>query len=135
MFLQADIEQVGGGFVIAVSAAFGFGNDIVDAAEFAQIGGRDAHGFGGQLFLGGIAPHDGGAALGRNHRVDRVLHHQNAVGNGDGQRSAAAANSDDGGDDGNFEACHLTQIVRDGLGLSTLFGMNSRDRRHRYRPG
>jgi hypothetical protein len=40
---------------------------------------------------------------GRNHGVNRVLHHQDAVGDGNGQRSAAAADADHGGDDGNFK--------------------------------
>src|SRR5208282_4925399 len=45
---------------------------------------------------------------------------------GDSQRSAAAANSDHGRDDRNFQARHLAQVVCDGLGLSPFFGMNSR---------
>ena len=40
MFLQSVIEQRGGGFVIEVGAAFGFGDDAVDAAQFGQVFGR-----------------------------------------------------------------------------------------------
>ena len=64
MFLQRAIEQRGGGFVVDVGAAFGFGNYAIDAAQFLQVFGGDAHGFSGEGFFAGIAPHDGGAAFG-----------------------------------------------------------------------
>ena len=70
MFLQGNVEQIGGGFVIAMGSALGLGNDIVDAAEFAEVGSGDAHGFGGQFLLCSVAPHDGGAAFGRDDRID-----------------------------------------------------------------
>src|SRR5437868_3604019 len=126
MFLEAGIEQIGGRFVVAVRSTFGFRNDVVDAAEFAEVGGSDAHGFGGEFFFGGVAPHDGGAAFRRNDGINRVLHHQYAVGDGDRQSSAAAADANDGRNDGNFQPRHLAEIVGDGFGLSAFFGMDAR---------
>ena len=54
-------------------------------------------------------------------RINRVLHHQDAVGDGDGQRSTAAAFAGNRGDDGNLQARHLAQIVRNGFRLAALF--------------
>ncbi len=52
----------------------------------------------GLLRLRRVAPEDRGAALGRDHRVDRVLLHQHAVGDGDRDRAARAALADHDGD-------------------------------------
>ena len=41
--------------------------------------------------LAGVAPQDRGAALGRDHAVDRELVHQDAIADGDAERAAAAA--------------------------------------------
>ena len=43
----------------------------------------------------GIAPQDRGRTLGRDHRIDRVLQHVDAVGGGDRDRAARAAFADD----------------------------------------
>src|SRR5579864_2444408 len=107
-----------------MGSAFGFGDDVVDATEIAEVSGGDAHGFGGELFLGGVAPHDGGAAFGRDDRVDRVFHHENAIGYRDGERAAAATYADNGCNDRNLQAGHLAQVVGDGFGLSALFGLH-----------
>src|SRR5450755_3114549 len=111
--------------MIAVGSAFGLGNDVIDAAQFLQVGGGDAHGLSSKFFLGGVAPHDGGAAFGRDHRVYRILHHQNAVGDRDRKCAAASADADHSGDDWHFESRHFAQVVGNGLGLAALFGMNS----------
>ena len=37
MLLQGRIQQCGSGFMISVRAAFGFGDDAVHAAQFAQV--------------------------------------------------------------------------------------------------
>ena len=73
-------------------------------------------------FLAGIAPHDRRAALRRNHRVDAVLLHQHAVGDGDRQRASASAFAGDGGDERHFQPRHLAQVVGDGFSLSALLG-------------
>ena len=52
-FCRTGIEQGSGGLVVNVGASLGFGHDAVDASQFAQVFGGDAHGLGGQLFLGG----------------------------------------------------------------------------------
>ena len=53
---------------------------------------------GGLPRLARVAPEDRGAALGRDHRVDRVLLHQHAVGERDRDRAAGAALADDARD-------------------------------------
>src|SRR5579863_6308068 len=82
------VEKASGGNVVHMSAAFGFGNDGIDQLEAQQILRGDFQRFGSGLGLGGVAPHDGGAALGRNDRVNRIFEHENAIANRDGERAA-----------------------------------------------
>src|ERR1700736_424935 len=74
VLLQSGIEERRRGFVVEMSSAFGLGNNAVNAAQLGQVVGGDTQGLSGQLLLGGIAPHDGGATLGRNHGIDGVFH-------------------------------------------------------------
>src|SRR5215471_7142966 len=126
MLVQAGIEQVGGGFVIAMSSALGLRDDVINASQFAQVRGRNAHSFGSEFLLRGIPPHNGGAAFGRDHGIDRVLHHQDAVRHSDRQRSSTSTYSNDRSDDGYFQPRHLAQIVGDRLRLTALFGLYTR---------
>ena len=44
--LEDVAEEFGGGFVVAMGSAIGFGNDFVDDAEVLEVGGGDFHGDG-----------------------------------------------------------------------------------------
>ena len=70
-------------------------NDAVDDAEPEQILRGDLHVGRRVLRPRRIAPQDRGRAFRRDHRVDRVLEHQHAVGGGDRDRAAGAALADD----------------------------------------
>src|SRR5580692_1263764 len=121
MFLQRGIEQSRRSLVIDMSASFGFGHNAVDAAEFSQIGSRNAKRLRGKLLLRSVSPHDGGAGLGGNYGINSVLHHQHAISNRNGQRASAAAFPGDGGDNRNLQPRHLPQISRNGFSLAMLF--------------
>ena len=69
-------------------------DDPVDHAELEAVRGIGLEGGGGLPRLAGVAPQDRGAALRRDHRVDRVLLHQHAVGERDRDRAARAALAD-----------------------------------------
>ena len=100
-------------------------DDLVDQAERLQAVRRDAQLLGGVgRALGGL-PEDRGAALGRDHRVDRVLQHQHLVADADRQRAARAALADDGDDDRHLELRHLEDVAADRLGLAALLGADA----------
>ncbi len=67
---------------------------VVDDLELLEVARRHLHRLGRVLGIGVVAPQDGGAAFRRDHRVDRVLQHVDAVGRGDGERPARAAFAD-----------------------------------------
>src|SRR5688572_26394891 len=64
---------------IRVRAAGRLGDDLVDHAEIEQVLRRDLEGLGRALALAGVLPQDRRAALRGNHRVDRILEHQDFV--------------------------------------------------------
>src|SRR5260370_22686725 len=106
--------------MVSVGPASGFGNNFIHTAELHQVFGSDAQRLSGNMALGGVAPHDGSTTLGRNHGIDGVLQHQDAVSNGDRERSAASAFAGDGSDDGNLQPSHLPHAAGNGLRLSAL---------------
>src|SRR5207302_10010958 len=67
-------------------------------------------------------------ALGRDHRVDRVLLHQHAVGDGDRDGAARAALADDARDRRHGQAQHRGLRTGDRAALSVLLGDDSRVR-------
>ena len=134
MFLQADIQQIRCGFVIRCAPPSGSGTMSSMHPSSLKIGGSNAHGFRGQFFLGRIAPHDGGAAFWRDHRINGVLHHQNAIGHRNRQCPAAAAHSDHRSDDRNFEAAPSRADCRRSPRPARAPRRECRDRRRRYRP-
>src|SRR4028119_1733193 len=69
-------------------AAQRLGDDLVDEPVVEQVLGGELEGLGGGGGVLGAAPEDRRAALGADHRVDRVLEHQDAVGGS--QRDGAA---------------------------------------------
>src|SRR2546430_13578878 len=118
---QSVAYESGSFFVIRMRATFGFSDDAINTTELLQIRGCDLERLSCQFFFRGVTPHNRGAALGRNYRIDRVLHHQNAICDGDPQRAATAAFSGNYGDNWHFQTRHLAKIARDRLGLSSLF--------------
>ena len=115
--------------VVAVRAAERLVDDLVDEAELLQARRGDAEDLGGLgRVLGGL-PQDRRAALGRDHRVGRVLQHQRDVADGDRERAARAALADDGDDDRHAQARHLVEVAADRLRLAALLGADARDRR------
>ena len=61
-----------------------------------------------------------------------IFQHQDAVGDGNSQRSAASTFACDSRHDGNLKARHLAQVTGDGFGLAAFFGAQARDRLQAY---
>src|SRR6266481_1908048 len=85
--LEGVAENLGGGIVVAVGAAVGFGDDFVDDAEFFKIRGHDLHGDGGGFRLCGIAPDDGCATFRGDYGIEAVFEDVDAVAESNGQRA------------------------------------------------
>ena len=96
-------------------------NDSVDDAERFQIFRGDLHVGRGFLGAGRIAPEDGSGAFRRDHRVDGVFEHVDAVAGGDGDCAARAAFADDDGDDRHLHVEAHFRRAGDGFGLAALF--------------
>ncbi len=118
-------KQPGGFLGIFVGSVAGLGDDVVDAAQLLDVGGGGLEGGGGLGALRCVAPHDGGAGLGRDDGVDGLLEDENAVGDGEGKCASGASFAGDGGDGGNAETGHFAQIAGDGFGLATLLGTDA----------
>ena len=123
--LEDFAEEFRGGFVIAVGASIGFGNNFVDDAKFHEVVGHNFHGDGGGFSFGRIAPDDGGAAFGRDHGVETVFENVDAITDGDSERSTRAAFTGDGDDNGNGETRHFAEIAGDGFPLAAFFGIDA----------
>ena len=106
-----------------MGAARRLGHDLVHDPEALEVGGRDLHGDGRFLGARGVAPQDGGAALGRDDRVDGVLQHVDPVPHRHGQRAAAAPFAGDVDHDGHAQRGHAPKVEGDGLGLAPLLGV------------
>ncbi len=89
---------------VAVRAARRLVDDLVDQPELLQARRGDAERLGGLGRLLGRLPQDRRAALGRDHRVGRVLEHQRDVADRDRERAARAAFADDRHDDRHAQA-------------------------------
>src|SRR2546421_718981 len=115
---QSVAYESGSFFVIRMRATFGLSDDAINTAELLQIRGCDLERLCCQFFFRGVAPHNRGAALGRNYRIDRVLHHQDAICDCNPQRAATATFSGNYGNDWHFETRHLAKIACNCLSLS-----------------
>src|SRR5258705_12531289 len=82
--LERVAKNLCGGFVVAVGAAVGFGDDFVDDAEFFKIRRHDLHGNGGGFRLCGIAPDDGCATFRRDYGLKTIFKDVDPVAYGDG---------------------------------------------------
>src|SRR5215468_661962 len=121
-FPEGDAEILGRLLPVAMRPAQRLRHHAVDDAELEKIGRGHPHQLGRLLGLGGLAPQDGRASLGRDDGVDRVLEHEQAVAYADGEGASAAALAGDHAHDRRTEACHLAQIARNGLPLPALLG-------------
>jgi hypothetical protein len=106
--------------VIRVRTARRLGDDTIYEPKTPDVFGRDLHRRGGLGRERGVVPEDRRAPLGRDDRVDRVLEHQDAIRDGDGERAATAALADDRGDDRHPQAGHLEQVRGDRERLAAL---------------
>src|SRR6185437_6562946 len=82
MTLKRLAQHAGRGRLVSVRTFAGFLEDLVDASELGYLRSGDAHGFGRELFLVCVAPHDGGAGLGRDDKVERVFKDEDTVADG-----------------------------------------------------
>lgn len=121
------LEQLGGLCGVSVGSAEGFVDDRVDDLVFEVVlGGQVERDRGGGVgLLVRLLPEDRGAALWGDDGVPRVFEHRDAVSDGDSQRTARAAFTDDDGHDGDFQAGHLAKVDRDRFGLSAFFSTES----------
>src|SRR6185312_10936165 len=122
---QGLLQNLGGPFMVGLRAAGRLGHDLVDHAELQQSLGRDVEGGGcllSHLRALAVLPQDDRAPFDRDHRIDGVLEHENAVAHSQSQRTTGAALADDRGDDRYLEATHLVQVSGDRLRLTALFG-------------
>jgi hypothetical protein len=108
-----------------MGAAHGLGDHLVDDLEPLEVARRHLHRFGGILGVGVVAPQDRGATLRRDHRVDRVLQHVDAVGGGDGQCAARAAFADHHAHQWHTERQAGVDRTRHRLGLAARFGVDA----------
>src|SRR6185503_6129492 len=121
---QEDVVDAGGHhLMIGVRSTARFGNDLVDHLELEQIrGGNPQRGRRLLAHFGTLAilPQNCRAAFDRDHGVDRILEHQDPIGDPQRERATRSALADDRGDDGDLEAAHLEEIPRDRLRLTAL---------------
>src|SRR5579885_1535735 len=118
---KSGFEVVGGQAIVMVSAAQRFGDEFVDQAKRFELAGADAHGLGCLWGEGFVAPENISGGLRRGDGVDSIFHHQDTVGDADGEGAAATPLTDDGGDDGDAQTRHQVEILGDGGGLPAFF--------------
>jgi len=116
------LDRGGGGFPGMVGATGGFGDDFIDEVELEQVGRGHFERGGGLGRVGLVFPEDGGAAFGRDDGVVGVFEDEDAVGDADAERAAAAAFAEDDGDDGDAEGEHFAEVDGDGLGDVAFLG-------------
>ena len=127
---SALLEEPRGRVVVVVRPARRLRDDPVDTPSSRQCAASGLNAAAAFLRLARVAPEDRGAALGRDDRVDRVLLHQHAVGDGDRDRAARAALADDARDGRHAQA----QPSRPASGRSRRPARAARRRRPGRRP-
>src|SRR6478609_5481285 len=103
---QRCLQVAGCDLVVVLRAAVRLGDDRVYDAELQAVERVRLERRRGLLRLAGVAPENRSAALGRDHGVDRVLLHEDAIGDGNGDGAAGAALPDDAGDGRDRQARH-----------------------------
>src|SRR5207247_7320898 len=66
---QGFAQGLGGGVGVGVGPARRLGDDLVDDAQFQEVGGGELERLGGALLLAGVIPQDRRAPCGRAHSV------------------------------------------------------------------
>src|SRR5205085_12051618 len=89
-FPQALPEQPGSLVAIGLRAALRLGDDAVDHTELETVERIGLERGGGLLGLAGVAPEDRRTTLRGDHRVDRVLLHDDAVRDRERRRPAGS---------------------------------------------
>src|SRR5882762_4701759 len=123
--VEHDVEKPSGLLVIGMGASFRFGDNLIDDAQFLQVGGRNFQRDSRRFRLGRVAPHNGRAAFRRNHGIETVLENIHAVADGYGQRAARSAFAGHGHNNRHRQAGHLAQVQRDRLRLAALLGVEA----------
>ena len=72
-------HSIGDGFRFTVGTAERFRNHVIHDAQVYEILGGHLQGRGGIRHFGGIIPQDRGTAFRRNHGIDAMLEHQDAI--------------------------------------------------------
>ena len=103
-----------------------FVNDAVDQPERLQSGRGNAHRLRCFISLLRTLPEYRGTAFRRYHGVGRVLQHQHRIADGDRQRSARSALTNDAADQRHFEFRHNQQVAADSFGLTTFLRVDTR---------
>src|SRR4029453_10708566 len=125
---------------VAMGAAQGLTQHLVDETELGDPVRGDAHRLRREFLLVCALPEDRGAPLGRDYRIYGVLQHQQAVADADRERAARAPFTDYGRYHGHTEPRHLEQVARDRLALVALLrpdpGIRARciDQRDNWQP-
>src|SRR5262245_10723665 len=129
--LQGLLDGLHRRFGVAVRAAERLVHDLVDQAERLQARSGDAERLRRFRRIVGALPQDGGAALGRDHGIGRVLEDVDEVPYRDSERAAGAAFADDGAQDRHAQLGHGIEVAADRFRLAALLGPDARIRARR----
>jgi hypothetical protein len=123
---QLPVQEIRCSVVIRMGAPGRLGHDLVDNAHRFEIRSRDFQSSGCNASMILVLPENGGTALGCNDGINGIFLHQYAIADGYTKSSAAASFSDDTYNNGYEEARHLSEIERDGFGLTPFLSSDSR---------
>ena len=110
---------------LAMRAAERLGNDFIEQVELRSRSAVMPIASAASSRRSGSSTRMRCAALRRDHRIDAVLHHQEAVADADRERAAGAALADHAAHDRHREARHVEQVARDRLALVALLGSDA----------
>ena len=99
-------QQQRGVVEVLVRAAGGLGNDRVQDAEIQAVSRGQPERLGDLLGALDVVVQDGGRSLGCDHRIDRVLLHEDRIRHAQRERAPAAALADHRGHDRNGQDGH-----------------------------
>src|SRR6266571_3931102 len=100
----------GNGIIVPMCAALRLWDNFVHNFEFQQILRSQLERLGGLGCMPPVSPQNRGTRFGTDHRVVSVLENQHVICDANAQRAAGSAFADDGSDDWDAQAHHLTKI-------------------------